>query len=126
MSKKKITPVGLIGCGTVAQYGHLPAITKTRALSLVAVADLDRTAREKVSKHYGADGYEDYRDLLARRDIQAVSVCTRVATHYEIVAAALRAGKHVFCEKPFADTPRRCQRLVELARQRRRLLAVNF
>ncbi|MBI4027531.1 MAG: Gfo/Idh/MocA family oxidoreductase [Verrucomicrobia bacterium] len=118
--------IGLIGCGTVAQYGHLPAIAKTPTLKLVAVAELDAATREKVAAQYGVAACADYRDLLARRDIQAVSVCTRVATHYEIGAAALRAGQHVFCEKPMADTPRRCRQLVALARKCKRLFAVNF
>lgn len=108
MNPRTRIPIGVIGCGTVAQYGHLPAIAKTKRLSLVAVSDLDAATCKKAAGLYGVDGYADYRELLSRREIQAVSVCTRVSSHFEIVSAALKAGKHVFCEKPFADTPQRC------------------
>lgn len=122
---KKIS-IGLIGGGTVAQYGHLPAIAKTPVLSLAAVADPNPATRAQVAARYGAPAFADYRDLLKRPEIRAVSICTPVPTHYAIAAAALKAGVHVFCEKPLADSPQRCRHLVALAKKHQRLLAVNF
>jgi predicted dehydrogenase len=119
-------PVALIGCGTVAQYGHLPAIAQTPELKLVAVADANAETARAVATKYSASGYTDYRELLARPDVQGVTVSTQLPQHYEVVAAALKAGKHVFCEKPLTDTPERGDALVELARESGRMLAVNF
>jgi predicted dehydrogenase len=124
MTKSQKIPVGVMGCGTVAQYGHLPAIASTPGLQLAAIADVQ--AREDVAAQYVVPQYNDYRELLRNDEIQAVTICTRVESHYEIARAALQAGKHVFCEKPLADSPQRCRVLASLAQRHNRLLAVNF
>ncbi len=126
MSQTQLIPVAVIGCGTVAQYGHLPTIDVEPGLKLVAVADVNPATVAQTAEKYGAQGYDDYRALLKRDDIKAVTVATPLDLHYEVAAAALKAGKHVFCEKPFADTPRRCRHLVELAKKHNCLLAINF
>jgi predicted dehydrogenase len=126
MKNPRSIPVALIGCGTVAQYGHLPAIAQTPELDLVAVADANEETAGAIAQEYSTAAYIDYRALLARPDVQGVTVSTPLPLHYEIVAAALNAGKHVFCEKPFTDTPEHGDELVELARRNKRMLAVNF
>src|SRR5688572_29603507 len=102
MKELENIPVALIGCGTVAQYGHLPTITQTPGLKLAAVADTNETTARAMGEQYHAQSYTDYHELLARPDIKAVTVSTPLPYHYEVVAAALEAGKHVFVEKPFA------------------------
>jgi predicted dehydrogenase len=118
--------VGLIGCGTVAQYGHLPTIAATPQLELVAIADVAEPTVESISAQYQVAGTTNYHELLARPDIVAVTVSTPLLSHYEVAAAAMRAGKHVFVEKPFADSIEHCKELVEIAKETGSMLGVNF
>ncbi|MHB1684897.1 MAG: Gfo/Idh/MocA family protein [Bacilli bacterium] len=70
---------------------------------IVAVADLVGDRAAKAAEDFGAASwYEDYRELLSDSTIDAVSVCTPNHLHKEVTITALRAGKHVLCEKPMA------------------------
>jgi UDP-N-acetyl-2-amino-2-deoxyglucuronate dehydrogenase len=95
---------GLIGCGWVAP-AHAWGI---RALAdagvrTVAVADTDIERANRLAHDFGVpDVYTDYRQLLARDDIHAVSVCLPDYLHREVTVAAAAAGRHVLCEKPLA------------------------
>lgn len=125
MTHKKIG-VGLIGCGTVARYGHLPAIAESDGLKLIAVADLSEAGRKEAEDRYAVDSYAEYNDLLAREDIAAVSLTTPLPTHYEIAHRAMESGKHVFCEKPFVETIAEAEELRQLATQKGLLFGLNF
>ncbi|MER5769388.1 Gfo/Idh/MocA family protein [Streptomyces sp. NPDC001985] len=72
---------------------------------LAAIAGRDRTAvRAAAGRHGWAAAETDWRDLIARDDVQLVDICTPGDLHAEIAIAALEAGKHVLCEKPLANT----------------------
>ena len=71
-----------------------------------------REAAEELNVPYYTD---DYRQLLAREEIDAVSVCTPNALHEEIALAALKAGKHLYIDKPLADTAQRARRIADQA-----------
>jgi len=95
--------IGLIGCGSIAQESHLPAIKRIPSARLVAVADSDEARARSASEEFGAEKwYEDYRTLLEQKEIVAVDICTPTKYHAEMAVAAARAGKHVLCEKPVA------------------------
>jgi predicted dehydrogenase len=97
--------IGVIGTGSIATGAHLPAIAKLGGLlELVAVADLREDVARSVGDHYGVDAYTDYRELLARDDIDLVDICTPEFLHAEQTIAAAAAGKHVHCEKPMAGS----------------------
>ena len=92
--------VGLVGCGTIAP-AYLGAAPTFGAFDIVACADILAEAARRTSEDFGiemlpVDG------LLARDDIEAVLNLTVPAAHAEVNRAALEAGKHVYCEKPFA------------------------
>jgi predicted dehydrogenase len=119
--------VGLIGCGTVAGYGHLPALGIVDGARLVAVADaVAERARAAAEKHGVPHHYADYRELLARPDVDLVVVATPPSQHCPMVLAALAAGTHVFCEKPLATNVADGEAMVRAARSAARLLAVDF
>ena len=69
-------------------------------------------AAEELNVPYYTD---DYRQLLAREEIDAVSVCTPNALHEEIALAALKAGKHLYIDKPLADTAQGARRIADQA-----------
>jgi UDP-N-acetylglucosamine 3-dehydrogenase len=94
--------VGAGSQGRVHGFGYLGA----PGVSLTAVADVDRRSAENLAAELKAPGvYEDYRDMLAERRPDIVSVCTPPAFHPEVVRAAIAAGaRAVHCEKPLALT----------------------
>jgi myo-inositol 2-dehydrogenase / D-chiro-inositol 1-dehydrogenase len=114
MSEQKRLRVGLIGAGTIAFSAHLPAIRILDSLvELVAVADVREENAERAAREYGAQAYySDYRDLLARGDIDFVDICTPEFLHAEQTEAAAAAGVHVLCEKPMSSTPEEADRMI--------------
>jgi predicted dehydrogenase len=102
---RKPLRIGVIGTGSIATSAHLPAIARLGELyQLVAVADVRPEVVRSVAARYGVDAYEDYRELLARDDIDVVDICTPEFLHAEQTLAAAAAGKHVHCEKPMASS----------------------
>ncbi|MBW3624030.1 MAG: Gfo/Idh/MocA family oxidoreductase [Armatimonadetes bacterium] len=77
-----------------------------RGVQVVAVCDVDALHRDEAAKAFGADTakYNDYRDLLARKDINAVVIGTPDHWHARIAIDAMQAGKDVYCEKPLTLT----------------------
>ncbi|MFF3286353.1 Gfo/Idh/MocA family protein [Streptomyces sp. NPDC003023] len=97
---------------------------------LAAIGGRDATAvRAAADKHGWAAAETDWRDLVARDDVQLVDVCTPGDSHAEIAIAALEAGKHVLCEKPLANSVAEAEAMVaaaELARANGQLAMVGF
>src|SRR4029079_10395120 len=74
--------VGVIGCGNIANGAHLPNYARNPRVKIVAVADVDVERARTTAERWGAETYyQDYRELLARPDIEAVSVTTWVSAH---------------------------------------------
>lgn len=118
---------GMIGCGTVACYGHLPALTSIPEIDLVAVSDLDEARLAELKEKYGLEAtYPDYHDLLARDDIEAVGIATPLDRHHPVVMDAAKSGKHAFCEKPIAPTVDLGREMVRAMQQAGKLFAINF
>ncbi|HEX5479967.1 MAG TPA: Gfo/Idh/MocA family oxidoreductase [Dehalococcoidia bacterium] len=99
--------IGVIGAGGIS-HSHLLAYrgSANRDLArVVAIADVDEERANAQAKQYAIDRvYTDVGQLLADPGVQAVSICTPPFLHVEQVCAALRAGKHVICEKPVSAT----------------------
>ncbi len=110
--------IGVIGCGTIAQSAHLPAIAHLRdRVRLVAVADVRQEAADHVARTWGAGAaYTDYHALLARPDVDVVVIATPEFLHAEQVEAAAAAGKHILCEKPMAPTVEEADRMLVATR----------
>jgi predicted dehydrogenase len=99
--EKKVR-IGVIGVGQIGKH-HLNSYSKIEAAEVVAIADIDEAEADRVSKVFDIPNvYTDFRDLLARDDIEAVDVCLHNNYHMPFTVAALEAGKHVYCEKPMA------------------------
>jgi len=98
---------GLIGCGWIVERDHVPAMLGSQKVEILATADvsLDRSRLVGALAGLATDScYGDYRELLARDDIDTVSVASPPSTRVQIVCDAAAAGKNVVCEKPFALT----------------------
>jgi predicted dehydrogenase len=93
---------------------------------VVGCSDLSQDRLNKIAKRYpGVTCTQNYEQLLADPDVDAVVVATPVSTHYPIAKAALEAGKHVMIEKPLADSSERALDLVETAERVGRILMVD-
>jgi predicted dehydrogenase len=102
MSAPERVRVGVIGVGQIGKH-HLDNYKKVPNAEVVAIADVNQAEAERVGSVYGIPSvYTDFRQLLARDDIQAVDVCVHNNYHMPITVAAFEAGKDVFCEKPMA------------------------
>ncbi len=119
---------GLIGCGTVAGYGHIPALlSMPDAVELVAIADSNEERLAELKRKHGIESTcADHRELLARDDIDAVAVATPLDQHYPVVMDCASAGKHVFCEKPIAETVEEGNEMVEAMARAGKMFAINF
>ncbi len=118
--------VGVIGTGFIGP-AHVEALSRLSNTAVVALAECsDEIARSKaemlgIEKHYG-----DYRQLLDDDDIQSVHICSPNYLHFEMAKAALEAGKHVICEKPLAISVAEAEELVDVAKKKGLVNAVNF
>jgi myo-inositol 2-dehydrogenase/D-chiro-inositol 1-dehydrogenase len=116
---------GLIGFGAWGSH-HAQAIAKTADAELIAVAARSEATCAAAREQFSAVSvYGDYRELIARNDIDAVDIVLPSHLHHEVASAALAAGKHVLLEKPMALSVEQCDDLLRLARQNSRLLAIG-
>lgn len=121
-----VLTVGLIGLGGVARRIHLPAIAAIPDLKLIGAAENSAEAARLATQRFPiARVFSDPRELLGECRPDLVIVGTPPALHHEHTKAALEAGAHVLCEKPFVSSLEEADDLIARARQAGRLLAVN-
>ena len=107
--------IGVIGLGWFGEV-HCDAIQATPGLELAGLCTRTESRLKDLGRKYGVGVLEtDYRALLGRSDLDAVSIVTMWDQHTEPTLAALAAGKHVFLEKPMASTVEDCARIVAAA-----------
>ena len=114
---------GLIGVGRIARNRIAPGIHAAAHATLHAAASRELARAESVRP---ARAYDSYDALLRDPDVDAVYVATHNGLHKELSIAALRAGKHVICEKPLAVNARDCEEMLRVAESSGRLLAEAF
>lgn len=106
---------GIIGLGWPGRE-HLKGYQKCANASVVAVCDANVELAQQQAEEYGVAGvYADHREMLAEADIDAVSVCLPNFLHAPVSLDALRAGRHVICEKPPAMNAREARRMADAA-----------
>ena len=94
--------IGLMGCGTVADYGHIPAIQRTDGLSLHAIYDPSADALERTQKSHGIPEAFTDAGMFFDSGIEAVAIASPAPCHKENVLDAARCGLPIPCEKPLA------------------------
>jgi len=113
---ERIIRIGIIGAG-FARTTQIPAFKACAGAQIVAIASARRANAEEVAREFGIEHVEsDWRALVARDDIDLVSIVTPVATHCEMTLAALDSGKAVLCEKPMAMNAGEALRMTDRAR----------
>lgn len=119
------TRVGIIGVGQIGK-GHVGTYMSMPHVEICAIADINEAEAQRVASANGiADVYTDFRELLARDDIEAVDVCLHNNFHMPVTIAALAAGKHVFCEKPMAGAYIDAEKMLNAARESGQMLSIQ-
>ncbi len=98
----KMKTLAVIGCGRIARIAHFPALSKMEGVRVKYACDLILEKAEKIKEDFPfvEETITDYRVALADPEVDAVFVLTPNFAHYTVTMDALRAGKHVMCEKP--------------------------
>ncbi|MBM4045810.1 MAG: Gfo/Idh/MocA family oxidoreductase [Planctomycetes bacterium] len=94
--------VAMLGCGPVGKTHHAPAFAATEGVKLVAACDLVEEKAKALAAQYSIPHYTDAAKMLEKEEIDCVDVCMREQWRPEPLMMCLRAGKHVFTEKPLA------------------------
>jgi myo-inositol 2-dehydrogenase/D-chiro-inositol 1-dehydrogenase len=116
---------GLVGYGLFGVH-HARAIEATDGARLAAIAVKSEKSREAARQaHPQSAVLADYRELIARDDLDVVDIVVPNTLHFETAKAALSAGKHVLLEKPMALDCAHCDELIALAEGNSRILAIN-
>ena len=124
MNKKNFA---VIGCGLVGSRWHSHVYHALPQCNLKAVCDLDINSAKKTASMYHVPKYtEDYLDIANDDEIDAVSIATPDHLHKEIALSCINAGKHILVEKPLAKKSQESKQILEAAREKNTILAVDF
>ena len=105
---------------------HCKDLVDARGCELVAICDSAPERLEKNREQFGARAYTSYADLLAADDVDVVNICTPSGSHADLSVQALKAGKHVVCEKPPDVTVEAVDRMIAAQQETGRKLMVIF
>lgn len=109
--------VAVIGCGSIAEFRHAPEYQANPDAEIIAFCDPAPGRAVRLTQMFGGRAFMNYEEVLALPGLDAVSVCTSNATHAEVTVNALRAGKHVLCEKPMATTLSEARQMIREAQR---------
>jgi predicted dehydrogenase len=124
MSLKTIN-VGVVGCGYWGP-NHVRNFNGLADCCMRAVCDNDQTRLAHVKRLYPhLESYTDFRDMIARAELNAIVIATSVKSHYSLVKESLLAGLHTLVEKPMALNSPECEELIELAASKNLVLMVG-
>ncbi|MGQ9479051.1 MAG: Gfo/Idh/MocA family protein [Thermoproteota archaeon] len=119
--------VGIIGCGGIARFAHVPNYKKISDVEIIACADIDINAARSMAEEFKIPKYyTDYNEMLEKEEIDAVSVCTPNMFHKDPAIAAMKRGAHVLTEKPMAGSLRDAVEMYEVSKKTGRILIVGF
>ncbi|MBQ7294989.1 MAG: inositol 2-dehydrogenase [Clostridia bacterium] len=119
--------IGIIGAGRIGKV-HMQSITyNVPTAKVLGITDVFKDGLQELADKYSIEKvYDDYKEMLADKDIDAVLVCSSTDTHADISIEAAKAGKHVFCEKPVDLTPEKVQAVIDAVAEAGVKLQVGF
>ena len=125
MMIKKRLRVGLVGCGGVAQWAHIPALKKVKNAELVAVCDRNEELASIVAKNFRIHRYyADFPQMLEKEGLDMVEICTPPKTHASLSIKAIESGCHVLVEKPMAMTTKEADEMIRASKDSKVKLGV--
>ena len=119
--------VGIIGCGRIAKNAHLPALTKMDDVRIKYACDCLIEKAQLLKEQYPSieNITSDYKQILDDKEVEAVFILTPNCEHDRLTIAALKAGKHVLCEKPIAVDYKKSVKMAKIAEQQHRILNIG-
>jgi predicted dehydrogenase len=118
--------IGFVGVGQIAKQ-HLATYAKIPGAQIVAAADINAEELGRVAEQFKIPfTTTNFRELLKRGDIDAVDVCLHNNFHAPVTIEALRAGKHVYCEKPMAGAYADARAMLDAAKETGRKLSIQL
>jgi len=119
--------VGVIGCGAHGVGGHVAGYAQLEEVEITAVCDTRIECAQEAAAKFGVPNvYGDHQEMLARHELDIVSVCTPAVAHKEGTVDAFRAGAHVLCEKPLAMNALEAEEMIAVARESGKLLSMGL
>lgn len=116
--------IGILGCGKITEVRHAPEYSENPNCRIDAWYDAIPGRAEALAEKFGGVVMQSSEDLIAS-DLDAVSVCVANVCHADLTIKALKAGKHVLCEKPMATTLEECEAMVAAARESGKRLMIG-
>jgi predicted dehydrogenase len=118
--------IGIVGVGGMGK-GHINEFNSIKGVKVTACCDINETQAKQVAEQFNIPAaYADYREMLKKEKLDAVSCATTDNMHCAVSLAAVRKGLHIFCEKPLATTLAEAKRMNAAARKARVVNMVNF
>lgn len=121
-----VVKYGIIGCGAIGQRRHIPECAANPKSVVAALCDPNEKRVKQLAEEYGAAPYTDHKELLKDGDIDAVVVCGPNFVHAPQSIDALRAGKHVLCEKPMATSRADAKKMLDEAKKAKKYLMIGL
>ena len=117
--------VCVIGCGYMGRI-HAEYWDKLPQATVVAIVDIQSERANRLANQLKCAPYTDYREAIARPDVDVVSICIPTSLHAEASILAAEKGKHILCEKPIALALEEADRMIDAARQNKVKLGIGF
>ena len=116
--KERVLGYGVIGTGVYCDhyFGTLGPVFKN--LRPIGCSDLNTAAAKAAAARWNVPKVYSTEEMLADPEVDIVIILTNPASHYSLTMAALKAGKHVYCEKPLADSLEQANEIVEFAAEK--------
>jgi predicted dehydrogenase len=122
--------LGLVGADADGKgwgpAAHMPALLGIGQIELAALCTSRPESAAAATKAYGIKAYHDINELVAQPDIDIISTVVRIPNHYEVVMAALYAGKHVYCEWPLGASLAETEEMATVARDKGVVTAIGL
>ena len=116
--------IGIIGCGKISEK-HILGYKNLSDINIV-VSDIDVQKAKTIAKNFGAEFVKDINGLISSDEIDAIDICVPTPYHKQYIIKALRANKHVFCEKPLCLNLKEALEIKKWAQKTDRILMVGY
>ena len=123
---REVVRIGLLGCGAISQFAHVPALMRADGIAFSAICDGAPDLLHTMGARAGVSSlFTDYDEFLEKSDVDAVLIAVPDEFHLPLARQALEAGKHVLLEKPLGVNSEACAELSEAVRRSGKKLQVG-
>lgn len=121
----------VVGLGKFATGQILPSFAECKRSKLVALVSGDRAKAERIAQQYGVVSqniynYQNYDNIRNNPEVNVIYIILPNGMHAEYTIRGAKAGKHIMCEKPMANTPKDCQEMIDACREANRKLMIAY